>query len=110
MYLIRFQSSKLLAILIHPMLFSNKVTDPIYFFTGKKLLTNRIKNMASLATLHAAMYSASVNNKTTHYYRFKFYEMGEPYIINIYPVINFLIIGLPSQSKSTYSYNPYFPF
>jgi hypothetical protein len=66
MCLIRFRFSELLAILIHSMLFSNKVTDPIYLSNNKKLLTNRIKNMASLAASHATMYSVSVNNRATH--------------------------------------------
>jgi hypothetical protein len=67
MYLIRFRSSGLLIILIHLMLFSNRVIDPIYLSNGKKLLTNRIRNMASLAISHAAMYSALVDNRATHY-------------------------------------------
>src|ERR1700692_1790498 len=95
MCLIRFQSSKLLAILIYPMLSSNKITDPIYSFNGKKLLTNRIKNIASLAASHAAIYSASIDNRATHYYRFKLHKIGESYIINTYPIVNFLITGSP---------------
>jgi hypothetical protein len=102
MCLIRFQSLKLLTILIYPMLSFNKITAFICLSNDKKLLTNRIKNMASLAVSHAAMYSASVNNRATHYCRFKLYEMGEPYIINTYLIINLLIIGLSPQSKSTY--------
>jgi hypothetical protein len=57
-------------------------------------LTNRIKNMASLTASHAAMYSALINNRATHYYRFKLYETGEPYIMNTYPIINLLITRL----------------
>jgi hypothetical protein len=49
------------------MLFSNRVTDPICLFNGKKLFTNRIRNMAFLAILHAAMYSVLVNNRATYY-------------------------------------------
>jgi hypothetical protein len=63
------------------------------YSNSKKLLTNRIRNMASLATSHAAIYSASVNDKATHYCRFELYETGESYIINIYPVINLLVTG-----------------
>jgi hypothetical protein len=110
MYLIRFRSLGLLAILIYSILSSNKVTTPIYLSDGKKLLTNRIKNMASLAVSHAAMYSVSINDKATHYCRFKFHKMGEPYIINTYPVINLLIIRSFPQSESTYSYSPRSPF
>jgi hypothetical protein len=94
MCLIRFRSLGLLVILMHLILSSNKVIIPIYSFNGKKLLTNRIKNMAFLAISHAAMYSISINNRTTHYYRFKLYKTGEPYIINIYPIINLLVIRL----------------
>ena len=93
MCLIRFRSLGLLAILMHPMLSFNRITDPIYLSDSKKLLTNRIKNMASLAVSHAAIYSASVNDKATHYCRFELYETGESYIINIYPVINLLVTG-----------------
>jgi hypothetical protein len=64
--------------------------------TRLKLLTNRIRNIAFLAASHAAMYSASVDNRATHYCRFKFYETGEPYIMNTYPVINLLVTGLSS--------------
>jgi hypothetical protein len=78
---------------MHPILSFNKVTAPICSSDGKKLLTNRIKNMASLAASHAIIYSASINNRATHYCRFKFYKTGEPYIINTYPVINLLITG-----------------
>jgi hypothetical protein len=80
---------------MHPMLSFNKVTAPICSSNGKKLLTNRIRNIASLAASHAAMYSASVNNRATHYCRFKLYETGEPYIINIYLIINLLVTGSP---------------
>jgi hypothetical protein len=96
MYLVRLRSSGLLTILIHLMLSFNKVTAFIYFFTNKKLLTNRIKNMASLAASHAVIYSALIDNKATHYCRFKLYKMGELYIINIYLVINLLVTGLSS--------------
>jgi hypothetical protein len=95
MYLVRFRSSGLLAILIHPILSSNKVTDPIYSFNSKKLLANRIRNMAFLAASHAAIYSVLINNRATHYWRFKFHEMGEPYIMNTYPVIDLLVTELP---------------
>jgi hypothetical protein len=81
---------------MHLMLFFNKVTAPICSFNGKKLLTNRIKNMIPLAASHAAMYSASVNNRATHYCRFKLYKTGEPYIMNIYPVVDFLVTELSS--------------
>jgi hypothetical protein len=94
MYLVRFRSSELLVILMHPMLSSNKVTAPICSSNGKKLLTNCIRNMASLAASHAAIYSASIDNRATHYCRFKLHEMGEPYIINIYPIIDLLVTGL----------------
>jgi hypothetical protein len=66
--------------------------------------------MASLAASHAAMYSALVNNKATHYCHFKFYEMGEPYIINIYLIINLLVIKSFPQSESTYPCSPRSPF
>jgi hypothetical protein len=52
---------------MHLMLSSNKVTDPIYLFDGKKLLTNRIKNISFLTVSHAAIYSALIDNKATHY-------------------------------------------
>jgi hypothetical protein len=52
---------------MHLILFFNKITDPICSFNGKKLLKNRIKNIAFLAVSHAAMYSALVNNRATHY-------------------------------------------
>jgi hypothetical protein len=52
---------------MHPMLSFNKITDPIYSSDGKKLLANRIRNMASLAISHAAIYSALVDNRATHY-------------------------------------------
>jgi hypothetical protein len=94
MCLIRFRSLGLLTTLIHLMLSFNKIIAPICSFNGKKLLTNRIKNMAFLTASHAVMYSALVDNRVTHYYRFKFYEMGESYIINIYPVINLLVTEL----------------
>jgi hypothetical protein len=79
---------------MHPMLSFNRVTAPIYSFNSKKLLTNRIRNMASLAVSHVAIYSALVNNRTTHYWRFKFYEIGKPYIINTYPIVNLLVTEL----------------
>jgi hypothetical protein len=79
---------------MHLILSSNKITAFICSSNGKKLLTNRIKNMASLAASHAAMYSILVDNRATHYCRFKFYETGEPYIINIYLIINLLVTGL----------------
>jgi hypothetical protein len=94
MCLIRFRSLGLLAILMHPMLSFNRITDPIYLSDSKKLLTNRIKNMASLAVSHAAIYSASVNNRATHYWRFKLYKIGESYIINTYSIVNLLVTGL----------------
>ena len=78
------------------MLSFNKIIDPIYLFNDKKLLTNRIRNMAFLAVSHAAMYFALVDNRATHCYRFELYEMGELYIMNIYPVINLLVTGLSS--------------
>jgi hypothetical protein len=93
MCLVRFRFSELLAILMHLILSSNKVIAPICLSDGKKLLTNRIKNMASLAASHATIYSALVDNRATHYCRFKLYEMGEPYIINTYPIIDFLVTG-----------------
>ena len=110
MCLVRFRFSGLLAILIHPILSLNKVTAPIYLSDGKKLLTNRIRNMASLAASHAAMYSALVNNRATHYCRFKLYKTGEPYIMNTYPVINLLVTRSSPQSESIYPYNPRSPF
>jgi hypothetical protein len=67
MCLIRFRSLELLAILMPLILSFNKVTDLICSFNGKKLLTNRIKNRAFLAASHAAMYSALINNRATHY-------------------------------------------
>jgi hypothetical protein len=79
---------------IYPMLSSNKIITPIYSFNSKKLLTNRIKNMISLTASHAAIYSVLVNNKATHYCRFEFHKTGEPYIMNIYPIIDFLVTGL----------------
>jgi hypothetical protein len=94
MCLIRFRSLELLATLMHPMLSFNKVTAPICLFDSKKLLTNRIRNMAFLATSHAAMYSVLVDDRATHYCYFKFYKTGEPYIINIYPIIDLLVTGL----------------
>jgi hypothetical protein len=81
---------------MYPILSFNKVIAPICSSNGKKLLTNRIKNMASLAALHATMYFASVDNRATHYYRFELYKTGEPYIMNTYPVINLLITKSPS--------------
>jgi hypothetical protein len=47
---------------MHPILSFNKVIAPICSSDGKKLLTNRIRNMASLTTSHAAMYSALVDD------------------------------------------------
>jgi hypothetical protein len=91
MYLVRFRSLGLLAILIHLILSSNKVIAFICSSNGKKLLTNRIKNMAFLAASHAAMYSALVDNRATYYCRFELYETGESYIMNIYPIINLLV-------------------
>jgi hypothetical protein len=91
---------------MHPMLSSNKVTAPICSSDGKKLLTNRIRNMASLAVSHAAMYSALVDDRATHYCRFEFHETGEPYIMNIYPVVDLLVTRSPSQSESTYLCSP----
>ena len=79
---------------MHLMLSSNRVTDPICLFDGKKLLTNRIRNIVFLAASHAAMYSVLVNNKATYCWRFKLYKMGESYIINIYSVVNLLVTGL----------------
>ena len=110
MCLIRFRSLELLATLMHPMLFFNKVTAPICSSDGKKLLTNRIRNMASLAASHAAMYSASVDDRATHYCRFKLYKTGEPYIMNTYPVVNLLVTGLPPQSEFIYLCSPRSPF
>ena len=92
--MVRFRFSELLAILMHLILFFNKVTAPIYLSNGKKLLTNRIKNITFLAASHAAMYSASVNDRATHYCRFELYETGESYIMNTYPVINLLVTRL----------------
>jgi hypothetical protein len=106
MYLIRFRSLGLLAILMYLILSSNKITAPIYSSDSKKLLTNRIRNMASLAASHAAIYSTLVNNRATHCYRFKLHKMGEPYIMNTYPIINLLITESPPQSESTYPCNP----
>jgi hypothetical protein len=94
MCLVRFRSLGLLATLIHSMLFFNKVTASICLSDGKKLLTNCIRNMASLAVSHAAIYSALVDDRATYYYRFELYETGEPYIMNIYPIINLLVTGL----------------
>jgi hypothetical protein len=91
-------------------LFFNKVIASICSSDGKKLLTNRIRNMASLAASHAAMYSVSVNDRATYCYRFELYETGESYIMNIYPVINFLIIRLSFQSESIYLCNSRSPF
>jgi hypothetical protein len=51
--------------------------------------------MAFLAVSHTAMYSALVNDRATHYCRFKLYEIGESYIMNIYPVINLLVTESP---------------
>ena len=76
------------------MLFFNRVIDFICLFDGKKLLTNRIRNMASLAVSHAVMYSALVDDKATYCWRFELYEMGEPYIMNTYPVVDLLVTGL----------------
>jgi hypothetical protein len=81
---------------MHSMLSSNKVTVPICLSDGKKLLTNRIRNMAFLAASHAVMYSALVDDRATHCCRFEFYETGEPYIMNTYPVVNLLVTGLSS--------------
>ena len=105
MCLIRFRSLGLLAILMHPILSSNKVIAPICLSDSKKLLTNRIKNMAFLAASHVAMYSISINNRATHYYRFELHNMGELYIINTYPIINLLVTGLSPQLESTYLCN-----
>jgi hypothetical protein len=91
MYLIRFRSSGLLATLIYLILSFNRITAPIYLSDGKKLLTNRIKNMTFLAASHAVMYFALIDNKATHYWRFEFHEIGESYIINTYPIINLLV-------------------
>jgi hypothetical protein len=88
------------------MLSFNKITALICLSNGKKLLTNRIKNMASLAASHAAMYSALVDNRATYYCRFKLHKTGEPYIMNIYPIIDLLVTGLFSQLKSTYPCSP----
>jgi hypothetical protein len=79
---------------MHLMLSFNKVTSLICSSNSKKLLTNRIRNIAFLAISHAAMYSASVNDRATHYCRFKLYETGEPYIMNIYPIVNLLVTEL----------------
>jgi hypothetical protein len=79
---------------MHSILSFNKVIAPICLPDNKKLLTNRIKNMASLAASHAAIYSALVDNRATHYYRFELYKMGESYIINTYFIINLLVIRL----------------
>jgi hypothetical protein len=110
MYLIRFRFLKLLATLMHLILSSNKVIALIYLFNSKKLLTNRIKNIVFLTISHAVMYSASVDNRATHYWRFKLYEMGELYIINIYLIINLLVTGSFSQLEFTYLCNPCSPF
>jgi hypothetical protein len=91
MCLIRFRSLGLLAILMHPILSFNKVIVPICLSDSKKLLTNRIKNMASLAASHAAMYSVLIDNRATHCYRFELHETGEPYIMNTYPIVNLLV-------------------
>jgi hypothetical protein len=79
---------------MHLMLSSNKVIDPIYLFNGKKLLTNRIKNITFLAASHVTMYSALVNDRATHYWRFTLHKMGESYIINTYLIVNLLVTGL----------------
>jgi hypothetical protein len=110
MYLIRFRSSGLLATLMYLILSSNKVTAPIYLSNGKKLLTNRIKNMTSLTASHVTIYSALIDDRATYYYRFKFHETGEPYIINTYPIVNLLVIRLSFQSESTYLCSPRSPF
>ena len=78
---------------MHLKLSSNKITAPICLSDGKKLLTNRIRNMAFLTTSHAAIYFALVDNRATHYCRFKLHETGESYIINTYPIIDFLVTG-----------------
>jgi hypothetical protein len=91
MYLIRFRSLGLLVTLIHLILFFNKVTALIYSSNDKKLLTNYIRNIVFLAVSHTTIYSISVDNRATHYYRFELYKMGEPYIINIYLIINLLV-------------------
>jgi ABC-type xylose transport system permease subunit len=67
MYLVRFRSLGLLATLIHLMLFFNRITAPIYFSNNNKLLTNRIRNIVSLAVSYAAMYFALIDNRATHY-------------------------------------------
>jgi hypothetical protein len=92
------------------MLSFSKVIAPICLSDGKKLLTNRIRNIAFLAASHAAMYSALVDNKATHCCRFELYETGESYIMNIYSVVNLLVIRLPSQSESTYLCSSRSPF
>jgi hypothetical protein len=66
MCLIRFRFLGLLATLMHLILFFNRITDPIYLSNGKKLLTNRIKNMTFLAASHATIYSISIDNRATH--------------------------------------------
>jgi hypothetical protein len=81
---------------MHSILFFNKVTALICLSDGKKLLTNRIKNIIFLAVSHAAMYSALIDNRATHCCRFEFHKTGESYIINIYPVIDLLVTGLLS--------------
>jgi hypothetical protein len=78
------------------MLFFNKITVPICSSNNKKLLTNRIKNITSLAISHAAIYSVLVDDRATHYCRFKLYETGEPYIMNIYSIIDLLVTRLSS--------------
>jgi hypothetical protein len=95
---------------MYPMLSSNKIIAPICSFNGKKLLTNRIKNMASLTASHVAMYSALIDDRATHCYRFKLHETGEPYIMNIYPIVDLLVTRSPPQSESIYSCSPRFPF
>jgi hypothetical protein len=71
-----------------------RIVGHFNLFDGKKLLTNRIRNMAFLAVSHTAMYFALVDDRATHYCRFELYETGEPYIMNTYPVINLLVTGL----------------
>ena len=67
MCFVRFRSLELLATLMYSMLSSNKIIDPIYLSDGKKLLTNRIRNMASLTVSHAAIYSALIDDRVTYY-------------------------------------------
>jgi hypothetical protein len=95
---------------MHPMLSFNKVTAPICSSDGKKLLTNRIRNMAPLAASHVAMYSVSVDDRATHCCRFELHETGESYIMNTYPVVDLLVTGLSPQSESIYPCSSRSPF